>query len=323
MKELILVLFTISFAFFMLNNCSDSLNPTMTNIEKGQQLQKLKKPKPPQNDTRIEYFKFGNKILFDDYEEQNLDASQHEVVDISGELNVSYHIASSIDIDKIKVEMRYDADANSVKGEYSWLEKDTELIYPDPYYDEEIFDVVVNEPIQISLIDQLASYNYPSGKEPPLDHYIIYISVFNTDGTPTTLLVKNAYVWITGAKDRSNQRLIVDEIQPFTFSPNKNKVSPIVTIKVSVVDGEFTSPAYIDGLWEGLVYGYIDNVFNRVYSDDKGYLTIKGDSFRKNSSGLVRFIVSNIKSETGVYDPGNNNLGNWPISRPVHEEDYP
>lgn len=39
MKKLVLFLLAISFTFFLLNNCSDSSNPTITDIENGQQLQ--------------------------------------------------------------------------------------------------------------------------------------------------------------------------------------------------------------------------------------------------------------------------------------------
>ena len=332
MKKLILVLLTISFTFFMFNSCSDNSNPTITDIEKGQQLQKPKKP--PKNVTEIEYFDIGGNRLIDANVEPGTDASFHPVIDISGDLNISYKITSTTVINIVRVELRYDVNANS-KYDFHRIERDAR-IFRDTYFDmnlktvenSNLWDGTVDDSLRI--VDQLASYNYPGSKAPPLDHYIVYISAFSG---ATTLANGKGYVWIAGAADRSDKRLIVDEIQEFDFAVNKNKVTPIVTLKIAqILNGNPTPVAnvYVDGIWEGLVLGSTENVFNPVYSDPNGIIRLEGDSFRKNKSGTITFTVTNVnhisdKDNGGpyyVYDPINNTNWIWPEA-PFRYESYP
>lgn len=340
MKKLILALLTISFTFFMFNNCSDSSNPTITHIEKAQQLHKRKK-KPPKNVTSIELFKIGDYSLIINDELQFPDIEDHPVINITTNVDISYKITSSTVIDIVRVEMRYDVNANS-EYDAGKIEGDAR-IFRDTYFDMNL-KTVENHPFSwdgtvddsLKIIDQLASYNYPDGVEPPLDHYIIYIKAFNVDGQPITLLNKQAYVWITGAEDRSNQRLIVQDIHWNDPIVNKNKVTPVVTIKVArILNSDIANPqpvadAYVDGLWEGLISGSTENVFNRVYSDTDGIITLEGDSFRKNKSGTITFTVTNVNHISDkyfggpfyVYDPKNNTNWIWP-EEPYNSVSYP
>ena len=332
MKKLALFFTCITLSFFLLNNCSESSNPTLNENISQDQFEK-RKPKPPIVEASIVNLTVAETILIDNDNLHNEveieDPTTHPVFNLELlPFDIHYEIKSSVEIQNVRLELRYDANVNSDymkpdEGDDFWLEK-TEVAFNDWGFinDGDIYthnvswDGDVYDRKWYPLFDKLATYDIETGEVPitdpdGMDHYLLSITAFSD--APSVIVSKTAYVWITGAITRSLE-LFIENIQITTTETSKNKTIPkaIITLCNNVQN------SFIYGRWEGLSNN------SALYSGPSvnGVIIVYGDSFSKRTIGELSFKVTNIQHQDGVYNPWLNTEWEWP-NRPMIIVKYP
>ena len=349
MKKKIWLIGVIVVLVLLLVGCESLFEPLdndTNNQEKIDSYLAKKPPKPEKTKTVIEEltidgipFVIGDEVQYPDPE----DLDSHPLIDLSDGSDIYYRVTSTVDISFVRLNLYYDTNCNSDRyvhedGDdykieaWSWIFQisnsgSTTAEETVAWTGDVIplaLDAIVYNSNPYHLFDELATYNYQTG-EPwlhPYDHYLLKLDVHSEDGT--LLASKRMYCWITSAEDRSATRYFVQDIS-LDYTVNKNKATPIATVKISKIMDDVITPAqgvYIDGDWGGFITASFEYCMGGP-SDADGMITITGPAFRKNQSGIWSYSVSTIRAQTGVYDPWENTLGNpawvWPDTKPVCE----
>ena len=342
MKKIVCTLMLLAFSLLFLASCEKFTNPVQSEAQKVAEMQNDHQPalqKPPANrNTTIDIFTMdGKNLLATDPENR----AGHPEVDLADGCWIEYAITSTADVHFVRLELAYDANANSerynhAEGDHFQLETTSQIVQ-DMYEGSSdlsltkgfawdgivkyqgLLDFYVYTSGSYALFDELATYDYLNGSPFPdsRDHYMVRILVYAD--CCNLLAEKVGYCWIKGTADRSSQPCFVKSIE-FTgpIPAPKGKSIPQVRVQVGMSGGNIAG-AYIYGSWSGLL---TTSVIGGP-ADANGYLTVAGDPLRNSQSGPLSFTVSTIHHATGVYDPWNNVLGSWPTAEPKAEVTFP
>lgn len=343
MQKRIIIIGIVAGLVLMFSHCERISHPLENDPAQQDETEIALGKRPPKVKAKIESLEIDGIPLILNDEVQIADPKNpdtHPVVHLADGAQIHYRVTSSEDIYWVRLELRYDANANSetfnhAEGDDCWLETGSQIlqtIYDGS--DDKLAEVTVvwngsvkplgmlDGPLyqhqNYQLFDQLATYDYRTKSPFPhgMDHYMLRIDVYAENCVQ--LKSEIVYFWIDGTVDRSSNRLIVRGIE-FDSRPERNKTIPIARVQIVQTSGSPISGAYIYGRWLGL----FDETTNGGPSDADGWITIEGQPLRNRQSGSISFTVSTVHTRTGVYDPWSNPFWTWPFERPKGETVFP
>ena len=296
MKKLILILLTISFIFFMLNNCTDSSNPTITDAE---QTQLHKRPSNPEiTELWIENYELEKNVPGDEiivhYKVTNAKAVDHIIISFVYDQNNDNTFSSLFDPYVVWETIEHNG-TSEISGDFLWNGK----VLPDFSANPEGY-----------LFDQLATDNP--------DKYLLNFSVFG----------RNCYATNSRYPVDGNQRVLINPTNsapPFSVesiiiesrTPTKKKDAKTYSKELffyvtCIFDGAENIGFKGAGKWEAADGGTIACCPNYEF-DSHGDITASHTTGILVTSGTYRFYVKDVHSPYYSYNPsGNTTDGVWP-----------
>ena len=159
----------------------------------------------------------------------------------------------------------------------------------------------------LSLLDQMATYNDNDAPVPDADHYGLWIWIHSGD-REIGFVQLESFMWIQAPA--TDKKVYVESINMSHDTGKGSKITPKAEIKLN----DELRGARLTYKWGGLLednYYYIQGPPYDVYP-----IVITGPDVQNNKSGEVTLTVKSVRLQDYVYDP-ENGLGNWPYVEPT------
>ena len=323
MKKLTFFFICITFFAFLLNNCSDSPNPVMSDTHQVQ-TNDLVKGKPVKDKPVFEYLKIDGKVLISN---GAVGADKNCLIDFLGNKThtISYKVTSKTSYITY-VHIRLDCDFN-LNNEYDGygIEPNHLVILSDSYSGQNlttaIRDFIWDGKYMAAdefftgetsmLYDELATYD--TTVDPPIpyglpqDHYCISISAGLESSAEWDIAY--SYLWIL-AEDAPLGEFFITEM-----SIGVENRKPVVTVRIDN-DTDPNNGGVANAFVRGRFTGIISEMILSEPTNSDGHVSIVGSRLRKNQTGAISFIISRVRKESAVYNPWNNLVGDWPDQLP-------